>query len=828
MAESKRTGTTGKMNKDLDDRLVPSGTYRDALNVTVGHSESSDVGAVQNIRGNELISGQGDISGTVIGSVVDETTEKIYWFTSDTNKDAIYEYDPVADSTSIVLIDSRASGSVDTGGGGSATGAGGGTGGSDSETFTVNGGSLSVDLNIPSGQDTQYKFDLTSNNATSTGSEGSTREISSYKFEETDSSFNALPSQPTGFGVETTSSTISTPLENIPGSSTTRYFKVTVSDTGGVTAFATNSGTVNGIPTLTVSAGVNSNFVASKTISQNDSIVLDVQVSGGIEPYSYAWSTTASNSFTSTSKQATVTTSAASGDAGTYTCAVTDSRSTPVTVSDNIAISVTSFGVPAVTTLTASGETNSQIQFNANGTSGGSGGGTITDRGFYYRKNTTNVQASKATVVNFSDAKVSAGGTGTGTFSKIVSSLDSGSTYDYVAYVYNGSLEGTGDVLSASTTADNQSITFDPTALTSKPATGASYPVTLTFNNLPNTLLNTPTVTYTTGGSNWITSITRRTGTNIFDIVLSDMSLQSDTSPTNRVATIQFTNPTTGVSGTLNVSQTTNASIALSSSTGVTAFNKLSGTIGVTATVSFDTSVTPPSGGYSWSFFDTLPDWITGTVASSYAGTTTVTLTLANNDSGGARNHTFDGRLNDGNQNDTSLAIRDTMSISQDLSVPVDVYEYSSNSAGQKTALTFYRSNGSFQQATFRLGQQAGNTNDNRLRFTASPTGNNASEITAVEYKWTASTGGYYDWNNSGSSSFAPHFLINGNGMSATADTYVAIPGVPQQGGSFDLVITAPSSFNNNDQGQVIRQLTIKATAGSSTDTYIVSLQRTA
>ena len=52
MAELKRTFTGGKMEKDLDERIVPSGQYREALNIGVATSEDSDVGAAQNILGN--------------------------------------------------------------------------------------------------------------------------------------------------------------------------------------------------------------------------------------------------------------------------------------------------------------------------------------------------------------------------------------------------------------------------------------------------------------------------------------------------------------------------------------------------------------------------------------------------------------------------------------------------------------------------------------------------------------------------------------------------------------------------------------------------------
>ena len=55
MPELKRNFLKGKMNKDLDERLVPNGEYRDALNVEITTSEDSDVGSVQNVKGNEYI-----------------------------------------------------------------------------------------------------------------------------------------------------------------------------------------------------------------------------------------------------------------------------------------------------------------------------------------------------------------------------------------------------------------------------------------------------------------------------------------------------------------------------------------------------------------------------------------------------------------------------------------------------------------------------------------------------------------------------------------------------------------------------------------------------
>ena len=52
MPEIKHVFNQGKMNKDLDERLVQNGQYRHAVNIQVSTSEGSDVGAVQNILGN--------------------------------------------------------------------------------------------------------------------------------------------------------------------------------------------------------------------------------------------------------------------------------------------------------------------------------------------------------------------------------------------------------------------------------------------------------------------------------------------------------------------------------------------------------------------------------------------------------------------------------------------------------------------------------------------------------------------------------------------------------------------------------------------------------
>ena len=54
MAEDKKAFLQGKMNKDIDARLLPNGEYRTAQNIQISTSEAQDVGTIQNIKGNSF------------------------------------------------------------------------------------------------------------------------------------------------------------------------------------------------------------------------------------------------------------------------------------------------------------------------------------------------------------------------------------------------------------------------------------------------------------------------------------------------------------------------------------------------------------------------------------------------------------------------------------------------------------------------------------------------------------------------------------------------------------------------------------------------------
>ena len=82
MAEAKNHFISGKMNKDIEDRLIKDSEYRDALNITVGKAGENNVGSIENIKSNVLAysASLGYLNAQPIGYVVDEKNDCIYWF----------------------------------------------------------------------------------------------------------------------------------------------------------------------------------------------------------------------------------------------------------------------------------------------------------------------------------------------------------------------------------------------------------------------------------------------------------------------------------------------------------------------------------------------------------------------------------------------------------------------------------------------------------------------------------------------------------------------------------------------------------------------------
>ena len=125
MAKLTRNFIQGRMNKSVDERLVPQGQYIDAMNVRLGSTEQSEVGSVENSKGNTVLTalefGGQPLSATArcIGAFEDGSNETIYWFVHDnanlvsaTGKcDMVVSYDMKTNTTTYHLV------SIDDGGG---------------------------------------------------------------------------------------------------------------------------------------------------------------------------------------------------------------------------------------------------------------------------------------------------------------------------------------------------------------------------------------------------------------------------------------------------------------------------------------------------------------------------------------------------------------------------------------------------------------------------------------------------------------------------------------------------------------------------------------
>jgi len=118
MPELKNAFIKGRMNKDLDERLVPNGEYRDAVNVEITTTEggevgsSGNIGTIRNILGHEEISSGSIVipaDAKTVGSFVDNQNNKIYWLVASNAKDFILEYDET--NISVVICDTRSTAS---------------------------------------------------------------------------------------------------------------------------------------------------------------------------------------------------------------------------------------------------------------------------------------------------------------------------------------------------------------------------------------------------------------------------------------------------------------------------------------------------------------------------------------------------------------------------------------------------------------------------------------------------------------------------------------------------------------------------------------------
>jgi hypothetical protein len=90
MANITRNFTAGRMNKVVDERLIPDGEYIDAINIRMGSTEKSEIGVIENAKGNLPLTRITYIDGTplsefarCIGAIDDSANETLYWFIHD-------------------------------------------------------------------------------------------------------------------------------------------------------------------------------------------------------------------------------------------------------------------------------------------------------------------------------------------------------------------------------------------------------------------------------------------------------------------------------------------------------------------------------------------------------------------------------------------------------------------------------------------------------------------------------------------------------------------------------------------------------------------------
>jgi hypothetical protein len=92
MANFTRNFTAGRMNKIMDQRLLPEGEYIDAMNIRMGSTENSEVGVIENTKGNLPLTSLTYTDGTplsedarCIGALQNSVNETIYWLIHDPN-----------------------------------------------------------------------------------------------------------------------------------------------------------------------------------------------------------------------------------------------------------------------------------------------------------------------------------------------------------------------------------------------------------------------------------------------------------------------------------------------------------------------------------------------------------------------------------------------------------------------------------------------------------------------------------------------------------------------------------------------------------------------
>ena len=113
MAEARNNFLGSKMNKDLEQRLVPNNEYRDGQNVMISRSTGDDVGSLENVLGNFSITdfgyaGTRGCAAEIIGYLMDTVGNRVFVFITDyadSSADQLSNFAYSSSTCSIVMRD---------------------------------------------------------------------------------------------------------------------------------------------------------------------------------------------------------------------------------------------------------------------------------------------------------------------------------------------------------------------------------------------------------------------------------------------------------------------------------------------------------------------------------------------------------------------------------------------------------------------------------------------------------------------------------------------------------------------------------------------------
>jgi len=103
MAKIQNNFLKATVDKDLDERLTPNGVMTDAVNFMVTSEDGSSLGVGKNVVGNILSNSLNDTTAVVIGSIADDSNERIFFFAHSNTYDYVAQYNLSNSSIEILL-----------------------------------------------------------------------------------------------------------------------------------------------------------------------------------------------------------------------------------------------------------------------------------------------------------------------------------------------------------------------------------------------------------------------------------------------------------------------------------------------------------------------------------------------------------------------------------------------------------------------------------------------------------------------------------------------------------------------------------------------------